>query len=261
MGGGSCCDKTLLPEACRAHSEVQTPCQRLPCPAPPGLRPQLTPGSSKLITLSHWPYQSLFQPRGLCTCCPLCLDITSLAPSDPSGLSANVTSLDNASKDACFVFITPPSGIISMFPLSSLLSLKSKPHGYMKLFCLVHLCIPSAQNRAWHSACSGDILWVKESGKEPSRCPAGCESSVWGSVAEGKGVKTSLSFAESKGGSGEGCFCTLTGLRTLLASGIQPRAGAGVGADIAHRGVAIALRPQQGRQALRKGWQRAPLGT
>lgn len=78
---------------------------------------------------------------------------------------------------------------------------------------------------------------------------------------KGKGVKTSLSFAENKGGSGEGCFCTLTGPRTLPASGIQPRAGAGVRADITHRGVAIALGPQQGRQALRKGWQRALLGT
>lgn len=74
-------------------------------------------------------------------------------------------------------------------------------------------------------------------------------------TAQGEGVRTSLSFAESKGGGWGGLLSRAH--RSWDPSGIHPGAGAGVCAEVTH----IGLGPQRGRQALCKGWQNLPLLT
>lgn len=191
VGGGSCCNKPLLPVTCCACRKVQTPCHGLLCPALPGLHPRLTSSTSELIVPSHWPLlcslaasELVPTPGPLHLLSPPCLDITSLAPSDPLGLRSNVTSL-KAWYDTCFMFITLATlwNYLDLLirPLSSLPSLKSKPRGCRNRVCLTHHCNPSTQNKARDSECSGNIFWMREPGKEARRCAAGSESRIWGS--------------------------------------------------------------------------------
>lgn len=111
--------------------------------------------------------------------------------------------------------------LLSFWPLASLLWLESKPHGCRDSVCLVH-CIPAPRTRPDTLSTQDTFSCMKEFRKEAWRSTVVAPSLVFGGpclkvTAPGTGVKTSLAFAENRGGSGEGCFHTLTGPWALLA--------------------------------------------